>query len=283
MENIIITNKKELEKKVKRISQQGKERFHVVSDFDRTLTRAFVNDQKVRSIISVLRDGDYLTPEYRERAQELAKHYGSIEEDPSVSYEEKKKAMLEWWTKHFDLLIKTGLSKSDLERVVKERKVKLRVGVRGLIKTLNQYEIPLVIMSSSGLGDAIPMYLKENRLLFKNIHIITNFYIWDKDGRAMDIRKPIIHSMNKDETSLRNFPFYNQIKSRKNVLLLGNNLGDLGMVEGFPYDGLIKIGFLNEDVEENIETFRQAYDIVVLNDGNMGYVNRLVRRIIGKN
>ena len=49
MKNIIISNKKELETKIKRISGQGKEKFHVIADFDRTLTKAFVNNKQKRN------------------------------------------------------------------------------------------------------------------------------------------------------------------------------------------------------------------------------------------
>ncbi|MBU2415738.1 hypothetical protein KKH86_00740 [Patescibacteria group bacterium] len=69
------------------------------------------------------------------------------------------------------------------------------------------------------------------------------------------------------------------IKNRKNVLLLGDSFGDTEMINGFDYDNLIKIGFLNENVKENLEEYKKNYDVVILNDGSMEYVNDLLNEI----
>jgi len=43
MNNILIPNPEKLEELIGKIAQDGKEHFHVIADFDRTLTSAFVN------------------------------------------------------------------------------------------------------------------------------------------------------------------------------------------------------------------------------------------------
>jgi len=53
------------------------------------------------------------------------------------------------------------------------------------------------------------------------------------------------------------------------------------MIEGFDYDEIIKIGFLNEDVDKNLERYKENFDIVIINDSNMGYINELLNKIIG--
>ena len=92
--------------------------------------------------------------------------------------------------------------------------------------------------------ESISLYLQKEKKLYDNIHIISNSYEWDKDGYAKKVITPIIHVMNKDETIVKNFPFFMDIKNRKNVLLLGDSLGDIEMTTGFEYNNLIKIGFL---------------------------------------
>ena len=52
------------------------------------------------------------------------------------------------------------------------------------------------------------------------------------------------------------------------------------MVKGFDYENLIKIGFLNENVEENLESFKANYDVLILNDSSMDYINKLLREIV---
>lgn len=278
--NIIISNPENLEKIKKAISEAGTEKIHVIADFDRTLTKAFVNDKKIFSILSILRDGNYLTQDYALKAHELFNKYHPIEIDSKISINEKKKAMREWWISHFNLLIKSGLNKKDIKKVVESGNSKLREGVLEFLDFLHEKKIPLIIMSSSGLGiESIKIYLENEGKLYDNIHIISNTFEWDEKGKAISFKEPILHGMNKDETVIHDFPFFDLIKNRKNVVLLGDSLGDVGMVKGFDYENLIKIGFLNEEAEKNLEAFKENYDVVLLNDSNMDYINELLKEI----
>jgi len=281
IENIVLSNPTELERLKNAISKAGAGKFHVLADFDRTLTTAFVNGESIPSIISILRDENYLTPDYPQKAKDFYNKYHPIEIDPNISIEEKKKVMEEWWITHFDLLIKSGLNKKDLEKVVDSGRIKLREGFSDFIDLLKKHNIPLVIMSSSGLGgDAISMYLEKEEKLYDNIFIISNSYNWDENGNAISVRQPIIHALNKYETAVQDFPVFKVIKDKKSVLLLGDNLDDIGMIEGFEYDNLIKIGFLNENIEENLEHYKRNFDVVILNDSSMDYINNLLTEVI---
>lgn len=281
MENIIVSNPSDIERIKKSISKDGAGELHILADFDRTLTTAFVNGKSVPSLISVLRDGNYLTSDYSEKAHQLYDKYHPIEINPNIPLEEKKKAMEEWWRTHFDLLIKSGLNKKDLERVINSGIVKFRQGFNEFIGFLKEHNIPLVIMSSSGLGkEAISLYLEKQGKLYNNIYIISNSFEWDKNDRAVAVNEPIIHIMNKDETMIKDFPFFNLIKQRKNVLLLGDSLGDIGMIKGFDYSNLIKIGFLNENMEENLKEYKANFDVIILNDSSLDYVNELLKEVI---
>mgnify|MGYP001614629085 FL=1 len=90
---ILITNTKELDKIKSKIAEEGTSKLHILADFDKTLTKAFVNGEKIPSVISVLRDGNYLTKDYSEKAHKLYEKYHPIEINPEISLEEKKKAM----------------------------------------------------------------------------------------------------------------------------------------------------------------------------------------------
>ena len=52
----------------KKIIEQGHEKFHVLADFDRTLTKCFNGGEKASSLISHLRNGKYLSTSYVEKA-----------------------------------------------------------------------------------------------------------------------------------------------------------------------------------------------------------------------
>ena len=123
-------------------------------------------------------------------------------------------------------------------------------------------------------------YLKTEKILTENVHVISNFLVFDKNGKATGYLTPFIHSLNKNEVPIKDSPYYPIVKQRKNVLLLGDTLEDLKMTEGLKHDCIITVAFLNEKIKENLEAFKEAYDVVILNDGPMDYVNKLLKEIL---
>ncbi len=278
---IIIPHRERLTQTIAAMRADGADQLHVLTDFDRTLTCGLINGQETPSIISVLYDGHYLTPDYGDKAQALAQKYRAIETDPAVSPADKKAAMNEWWTLHFDLLIKSHLSLDDIKQACASRLIGLRAGAAQFIKTLGAHHIPLVIMSATGLGEeSIKIFLTRENCLDDNVYIAANAFDWDDQGHALRVRQPIITSYNKDETVLNSFPFFEQITNRPNVLLLGDSLGDLGMVSGFTCRQLITVGLLNARVEANLPQFKANFDIIITGDGPLDYVNQVLSDIL---
>jgi 5'-nucleotidase len=266
---------------LRKIISGGSEKLHILADFDRTLTCAYINGRRAPSLIYTLMDENLLTPDYPDKASRLYEKYHRLEISPRLPFATKKKAMREWWTKHFRLLIESGLSKSLIKKAVSSKNVKLRPGVKKFIHLLKKYRIPLVIMSSSGIGyESLVYFFRHHRLFSKNIFIISNNFIWDKKGEARGIIKPIIHSLNKKEVLVKNLPFFENIKDRKNVLLLGDQAHDTEMITGFDYNNLIKIGFLNEHIIPSLKIYKKVFDVVILNDGTFSIVNKLIKKIL---
>lgn len=279
--NVIISHPEEVEKIKAQIKGAGFQNLHILSDFDRTLTYGAVDGVKTLSIISMLRDGDHLTEDYAQKAHALFDKYHPAEVDPHLSLQEKKKAMQEWWEDHNKLLVESGLSYSDLEDIVQNGHVKFRDGVPEFLDLLHTYNIPLVIFSASGCGDAVRMFFKKIDKDYPNIFYVTNQFNWDVQGRALSTKGPLIHTFNKDETILEETPeIYKAVHERKNIILLGDSIGDVGMVEGFAYDALLKIGFLNSDAALLQKEYEKHFDIILEGDGDFSYVNTLVQSII---
>lgn len=275
MEEVIIEDENSFEKLKQAIKQAGKEKFHVVADFDRTLTYAFYGDKRAGSIISRLRDGRYLTKDYAGKARVLFEKYHLIETDADVGMIEKSAKMKEWWEKHFELLIECGLDKPTIVKVVddmiKEKSLKLRKGVIEFLRFLRENKIPLVIISSS-VGDIISEFLKKTGVLYENVHIFANLLEFEGE-KAVGIKK-VIHVFNKNEIEVDA-----GLGDRRNALLLGDSLGDLGMV-GEEADKVIRIGFLNENVENNLGLFKENFDVVLTGDGDFDFVNKLIKELI---
>lgn len=281
MNDLVIPNQEKLNSVIEKITSQGTNRLHIIADFDRTLTysRAAKNE-KLKSIVAVLREENYLSPEYSQKAKALFEKYHPIEIDPKIPIEDKKKNMSNWWKEHNRLLIDSGLNKKHLTKIVESGLITLREGAKELFDYTKKNNIPLVIMSASGLGDAIQIILEKENLLSKNIYIITNKFNWDENGNATGFLPQIVHSMNKDETAIKDHPeIYEKIKDRTNVILIGDTLGDLGMITGFNYDNLLKIGFLNPGEEESLPEYEKNFDMIITNDSNLNSLNEILHKI----
>ena len=281
--NIFIVDKQQLNEKIKKFKQDGISKIHIVSDFDRTLTRFEVNGEKVNSVISILRDENYLTPDYSDRAKALFNKYHSFEIDFTIPWEERKAKMLEWWSTHYDVLKECGLTKSDLESIVNSNRILFRNGYDEFFKLSGDNNIPITIITANGLGgDIIKLVLKRFNVKSDDINLVANEIIWDEKGKFIDIKKPIIHVLNKDEVIIKDEKIHNSIKDRNNVILLGDTEGDIGMVEHIKYDSIIKVGYLNEKETELMEKYCEIFDIVIINDGGLEVVNKILKQIITK-
>lgn len=265
----VIPNKEQVEKKIAQFREKGLEGMHVLTDFDRTLTKGYLDGEKTPSIISQLRSGKYLTKAYAEQAHALFNHYHPIEIDPSISLEDRIEAMDEWWMKHFELLFASGLTLKVLQQVAQENQRIFRPGALEFLKFCKEKQVPVVIMSAS-LGDMIRLYLEQENLLDRNIHIVSNNFDFDKQGAVTGVQKPIVHSLNKSEVILDQLPeVHRQIEKRKNVLLMGDGLGDLGMIDGYDFDTALSIGFYNDTDPKYLEAYKQGYDWLITGDGSM--------------
>ena len=282
MKNTIISDQNKYKTTLNNFIEWWKEKLHVLADFDRTLTQAF-SDWKYRaSLISVLYEDWYLSSEYQKIAQWFFDYYHPIEIDENISLEKRKSAMQEWREKHKLLLIKEWITKQDIYDAMKSQNIKLRQWSKEFFDKLKSSKTPLVIISAGWLGTiSIEKYLENQESLHDNIYLIWNEFVWSENDVAIDFKRPIVHSLNKDETIVQNFPeIYNKIENRKNVILLWDSIWDTKMIDWFDYDNLLKIWFLNKDVDKNIVKYKEAFDVVITDDGSMEFVNELLKKII---
>lgn len=281
MESIIIVDQISLDQKIQKMINDWKDKLRIVSDFDKTMTKAFVDWKYRSSLLAVLRDEKYLTPDYSVKAQALFDHYHPIELDPDISFENKKELMMERWTKHFDLLIKSWLNKKDVQKAVQSTSVQFRDYMTNILDLLDVYKIPLFILSASWLGyDGIHRYLKNINKLYENIYILSNTFQRDWDANAVDIHQPIIHSFNKDESLIENSKFYDKIKDRKNIILLWDSPWDSNMANDSNDKTIIRIWFLNDNIDQNLDLFKKNFDVIITWDWSMKYVYNIIKNII---
>jgi len=275
----IIVNNENWENKKRAIAEGGADKLYVLADFDRTLTMAFSNGKPFPSLISILRNEGYLTPDYPEKAHALHDKYFPIEKDESIPLVERKAAMHDWWKQHFQLLIASGLTRTDIDRAIKSSRLQLRDGVKEFIERLETKNIPLVILSASGLGtEATELALKERSCLKNNVTVTGNSFVYDEAGRAVAVNEPIIHTFNKDEAELmRHEKTKDIIEQKTNVIVLGDSLSDADMADGLNHETVMRIGFLNEPDEANLKRYSAKFDALICGDKNFSFINNLLK------
>ncbi|MCH5166996.1 MAG: haloacid dehalogenase-like hydrolase [Erysipelotrichales bacterium] len=233
--------------------------FYVLADFDRTLTKG-----DSESSWGVLASSAFVPQEYADERIELYNYYRPIELDLSIDYETKNKYMIEWWTKHIGLLIKYSFKEEVINNDTSNLDVmKFRGGAKDFLRIMHEKNIPVIIISA-GIGNFIEKYLIHNDSMYDNIHIVANFIKFE-NGVATGISNNIIHSLNKNEVSMPE-NIKELVSHKKNVLLLGDTIDDIKMVNAEKRETALKIGFLNESTKKDFDTFIENYDIVGYND-----------------
>ena len=125
-----------------------------------------------------------------------------------------------------------------------------------------------------------------------NMHVVSNFLKYDKEGNILGMKNQldeIIHVYNKNDKSLNRLgssgDFVASVASRRNVILVGDSLGDCNMADGV-HDpaAILKIGFLNHSVDTDagkvrLEKYLDAFDIVLVDDQTMNVVNAIAQAI----
>lgn len=280
MKKIIYTNRQKFDIIIDKIKQEWVDKLHILADFDGTMTKVFFNWKKRHSLVSLLRWEKWaLWKKCAIEDEKLFNTYHPIEIDPNINIEEKKEKMIEWWTNSFNLFIKYWLSKNIIKDISSSKEIELREGIKSFLEFTNLNNIPFIIISASWIWKkSISYFLKERWLLFPNIYIISNDFNWDENWKAVSFKYPIIHSFNKWETILKDFPeIHDKIENRKNVLLLWDSLWDHHMIDWFKYNNLLNIWFLNDKEDELLESYKERYDVVLTWDNDWNILNELLK------
>lgn len=103
------------------------------------------------------------------------------------------------------------------------------------------------------------------------------------NDRLTGFTSPSYHVFNKTASSALHNSFFqhHDLEHRKNLILLGDSLGDVTMSDGLNIleDSTIKIGFLN-DKAERILDYLEVYDVVILGDPDFRVPTDILDKIL---
>ncbi|KAG7237116.1 hypothetical protein INR49_032789 [Caranx melampygus] len=246
--SVCMKDPKKVQEILESLSTAGSNTVQVISDFDMTLTRFAHNGKRCPTCHNILDNSKLISEECKEQLKELLDTYYPIEIDSSRSIDEKLPLMVEWWTQAHNLLVQQKIRKDLLATVVRESEAMLR-RYKLFFDHLHEHSIPLLIFSA-GIGDILEEVIRQA----------------EREG------------------ALLNTGHFQELRARPNVLLMGDSLGDLTMADGVQdMENILKIGFLNDKVEERMQSYMDSYDIVLVQDETLDVPNAVLLYLTGNN
>ena len=221
-------NKEKIEK-----IKLNKDNFYVAIDFDGTITAR-------KSCDSWDATGKMLGKEFQNKLDSLAKKYGPIELDYKISFEEKRKAMEEWYNIAMQLFYEYNLTQEQLKQSINMSNLIFREGAKEFLIEMNKNNIPVIILSA-GIGNVIKQFLQSNNCYFDNMNIISNFFHFDKAGKIKKQQGTIIHTLNKTMKGNITTEIAEIIKNKEFRLLFGDFVEDKKIVPAEEWDKTISI------------------------------------------
>jgi len=279
--SVLMRDPQRVEDILKAMQKAGSNTIQVIADFDMTLTRFAYNGKRCPTCHNILDNSKLISAECKEKLKVLLNTYYPIEIDSSRSIEEKLPLMVEWWTRAHELLVQQKIKKDMLATVVRESDAMLREGYQLFFDHLHEHSIPLLIFSA-GIGDVLEEVIRQEKVFHPNVKVFSNYMDFDETGVLTAFKGELIHIYNKREGALLNTGHFQELRARPNVLLLGDSLGDLTMADGVQdMENILKIGFLNDKVEERKQSYLNSYDIVLVKDETLDVANSILLYLTG--
>lgn len=214
-------NKKRTAEKLGRFIADGKDKLHLIIDFDRTLTLCRNDSGGRMTTWGVL--NRKLPGQIEEETMRLYRKYRPLE----VSGKMTTADAVEWWSTVLSFYAGRGLKLANLVKGIKEI-LPARPGVKLLFDLCEARDIPTIIISA-GVKNVIDLWCREYgihpaRILSTNLNLDSQGYIcgWEKDS--------LVHVFNKREKG--HDEVFEIKKQRPNTLLIGDSIDDATMADG---------------------------------------------------
>lgn len=256
------------EQKYADLVKGGADNLHIVTDFDRTLTKS---GEGAKTSFHALYESPLVSQKYKQEYRVLFNKYAKIETNMALSEKKRSKEMDDWWRAHQLLLVQENLVKKDFENFFNKNHIHiLRDGVESFFKHAENCDVPTLIFSA-GIGDVIQQILDAKNIT-GTISVVSNFLVWDIDGVAIGYRPPLITPLKKKGAYVSEF-HKKIVAERKGVLLIGDSLSDVSMADSLLSETILRIGFVDD--AKNMEAYCEVYDVVISGDADFSEVNRL--------
>lgn len=191
--------------KIKKLIEWGNAKDLIVfADYDWTITKRFIPAENGELELGITAFGfiekySKFPQSYHDKTGWYHTHYFGIENDGSLTVEEKTPHMIEWYEKVINLTLECAKDMPDfsLQEWVNENKHKIliREGVKELIELCYAKDIPFVIISW-GWADVIEVVLETFGIDKRHYTIWSNRMLFENE-KLVGWSKPLLHMYNK--------------------------------------------------------------------------------------
>lgn len=243
-----------------------KDDYYIITDFDHTLTTA-------KSSASMGIIPKFLGGECLKQRLKIYEYYRPLELDYTIDLKEKQKIMKEWAHKSFTLLSKYVESEEMIKKSLNGANLYLRDGAKEFLEEMNNKNIPVVIMSS-GVGNIVKDFLEKENCMFDNIVIVSNFFEFTNGNTYINFDE-IMATSNKEYKRIPQ-ETREKLEQKSKSILLGDLIEDIKMTNKENLQNTLTIGFLDENIEQNLEKYNNNFDIVLTNESNFSDVKNIL-------
>jgi HAD superfamily hydrolase (TIGR01544 family) len=222
----------------------------ILTDYDMTLTKErYLDGRKADSAFRTIQDSRFVPEDIKLETRKLYDRFSPIELDYTIPPAEKSTHMMTWWEHNLRIYSALGLTREDFLNMVLESRLLFRNGLGELMSTNDRLKIPFYVVSG-GITEIIQSHfmtvmhngeVKNESVAscWETTKVFSNEFNYEAD-KTVGFKLPIIHVLNKQEV------IYNSnIDFKRNVIVMGDLLEDIGMVRQSEHDVVLKIGFLN--------------------------------------
>ena len=308
--NIYYSNKDLFEKKIKDFAlsySKNKKSVAVITDFDYTITTPidYKTGLKYKSSY-YLYDEDMIggdQKKFNEKRQALADIYSKYEFNFSYDFETRNEKMKEWYTKNIYLYFNEKFTLDSIDKMTNKCKnnILFRKHAKEYMELLISMDIPIII-ESGGITQFIIAILKtifpniQQLINEKKIMVVSNSFTFDEKTKGCNgLEHEVIYCYNKDEflgnVVNKEFP------ELKNVLVLGDNLGDADSVKNINVskENVTGFGFVNlpidvlndenkkEERDKKINEYKKTFDVALVGDCDYETIIHILKNIKNSN
>ena len=242
----------------------------VIIDFDRTITTA--DSTATMGVIPEYIGGDLL----KER-EKIYNHFRPIEIDYTIDLKERKKLLKTWTEESFTMLCRHIKSEDIIKETLTNCNLYLRDGVKDFFKEMYKKDIPIIVMSA-GLGNLIQEFMKKENILYNNVCIVSNFILF-KENKAYIDKDKMVATSNK-EYSILPENIKDIVEEKNYILLCGDVIEDIKMIDEKLRNKTLTVGFLDRNIESNINIYNKNFDVVLSNNETFETLNKLIKEDI---